>query len=164
MGEAMKNRSRKVFLLLFLLYALFLCYVLLFRASPEFIKALLAGAELSPREVHLVPLETTLFYLFHYNKRMFIDNVLANYAVFIPLGFFFAGFCPRFKQRWTVFLIGAAASLGIEIIQLIFHLGEFDVDDILLNAFGMWTGTQMMYGVWKSGFCRSLRRKPRNQS
>lgn len=139
------SHSRKIFLALFSLYFIFLCYVLLFRASPEFIRALFSGAELSPRAVHLIPFETTCFYLFHYNKRLFVDNVLANYAVFMPLGFFFAGLRQRPERKWTILLIGAGISLGFELLQMWFHLGEFDVDDIMLNAAGMWTGGYLLY-------------------
>lgn len=139
------SHSRKIFLALFSLYFIFLCYVLLFRASPEFIRALFSGAELSPRAVHLIPFETTCFYLFHYNKRLFVDNVLANYAVFMPLGLFFAGLRQRPERKWTILLIGAGISLGFELLQMWFHLGEFDVDDIMLNAAGMWTGGYLLY-------------------
>ena len=134
------SHSRKIFLALFAFYFIFLCYVLLFRASPEFIQTLFSGAELPPRDVHIIPFETTCFYLRHYNKRLFVDNVLANYAVFIPFGFFFAGFRQKPERKWTILLIGAVFLLGFELLQMWFHLGEFDVDDIMLNALGMWTG------------------------
>ena len=134
------SHSRKIFLALFAFYFIFLCYVLLFRASPEFIRALFSGAELPPRDVHIIPFETTCFYLRHYNKRLFVDNVLANYAVFIHFGFFFAGFRQKPERKWMILLIGAGFSLGFELLQMWFHLGEFDVDDIMLNALGMWTG------------------------
>lgn len=146
MRHSTKHRGiRRFFLVSFSLYLLFLCYVLLFRASPAFVCTVLSGTPLAPRAVHFIPFETTCFYLFHYNKRLFVDNVLANYAVFMPLGLFFAGLRQRPERKWTILLIGAGISLGFELLQMWFHLGEFDVDDIMLNAAGMWTGGYLLY-------------------
>lgn len=146
MRHSTKHRGiRRLFLVSFSLYLIFLCYVLLFRASPAFVCTVLSGTPLAPRAVHLIPFETTCFYLFHYNKRLFVDNVPANYAVFMPLGFFFAGLRQRPERKWTILLIGAGISLGFELLQMWFHLGEFDVDDIMLNALGMWTGGFLLY-------------------
>ena len=62
-----------------------------------------------------------------------------------PLASFFAGFRRKPERKWMILLIGAGFSLGFELLQMWFHLGEFDVDDIMLNALGMWTGGFLLY-------------------
>lgn len=55
-----------------------------------------------------------------------------------------------------ILLIGAGFSLGFELLQMWFHLGEFDVDDIMLNALGMWTGGLLLcrFGSAANGLLR----------
>lgn len=75
-----------------------------------------------------------------------------NIVLFVPMGYLLP-FRLRQPKLWNVLAIGAAISLLIETVQLLTHLGWFDVDDIFLNTLGALLG----YGLYKVVF-----RKPRN--
>ena len=49
------------------------------------------------------------------------------------------------RRVWRVVLRGFCASLAAETIQLIYKVGTFDVDDLLLNTVGALAG----YIVWR---------------
>ena len=77
-------------------------------------------------------------------------NLFGNILLFVPVGFFMGAFFRKERESVT-FLAGAGFSLVIEIFQL-FVLRAFDVDDILLNAFGIWMGMRLLKVVelyWK---------------
>lgn len=46
----------------------------------------------------------------------------------------------RFRKPWIIYMAGAAFSASIEIIQLIFHWGIVETDDILNNLLGVAIG------------------------
>ena len=63
-------------------------------------------------------------------------NLVGNVVAFIPFGMFLPwlyGKCRRFALT-TMFSF--EFSLLVETIQLVFKVGSFDVDDILLNTLG----------------------------
>jgi glycopeptide antibiotics resistance protein len=77
----------------------------------------------------------------YYNLRnsepkMFLLNIFGNVAAFVPFGYL----VPKLKQRSTSFFFTALfsfeLSLCVELLQLVFKLGCFDVDDLLLNTLG----------------------------
>ena len=68
-----------------------------------------------------------------------------NIVLFVPMGYLLP-FRLRQPKLWNVLAIGAAISLLIETVQLLTHLGWFDVDDIFLNTLGALIG----YGLYKA--------------
>lgn len=66
---------------------------------------------------------------------------ISNFVFFVPAGFFL-GFVFRKKIPRMLFPAGFIVSLILELIQLIFQLGIFDVTDIILN------GSGFAFGVW----------------
>lgn len=70
------------------------------------------------------------------NNAFVIENVL----LFIPYGLFF---CWNFPGRWKILrctFLGAVISLGIETMQLVTGRGYFQIDDIVTNTMGAFTG------------------------
>ena len=65
----------------------------------------------------------------------FIGNILC----FLPIGFYIS---VRRRQTpvWRLVLTPVVLSLLIEVSQLLFNMGHFDVDDILMNAVGFYMG------------------------
>ncbi|MEK6397874.1 MAG: VanZ family protein, partial [Terriglobus sp.] len=66
-------------------------------------------------------------------------NLLGNILPFLPVGFL-APFVFR-KMTWAnaiVFAVGTG--LLMEVLEAVFQVGIFDVDDVLLNAFGVLLG------------------------
>ncbi|MDI7741216.1 VanZ family protein [Lysinibacillus fusiformis] len=63
-----------------------------------------------------------------------LSNLVGNIAVFIPFGMFLAVF---FKNKVIGgFALSLGLSLYLEYLQVIFSLGIFDVDDLILNTSG----------------------------
>lgn len=58
----------------------------------------------------------------------------------------------RMRSFWLVTLLGFAFSLGVETVQLIWKVGCFDVDDMILNTLGA------LSGYWIFLLCDKIRR------
>lgn len=54
----------------------------------------------------------------------------------MPFGFFLPIISRRSRKWYNTVLFGFSFSLAIEITQLVWKVGSFDVDDILLNTIG----------------------------
>lgn len=65
-----------------------------------------------------------------------ILNLGGNVAGFMPFGFFLPVVSRRGRRWYNTFLLGFFLSLCIETTQLVFKVGSFDVDDLLLNTIG----------------------------
>lgn len=135
-------------LLSFLLYLFLLSYVLFF---SEFLGR---GAHHTAYRMNLKPFHEINRFL-HSVKKLGLGvvllNLLGNILVFLPMGFFMN---TEAKRRSTVFfLLRAVAgsfvlSFGAECIQLIFRVGSFDLDDMILNTFGGLLGG-VLYAIWE---------------
>jgi len=68
------------------------------------------------------------------------NNLLGNLLGFVPVGLLLALLIPFFRKGIYVLLAGFFLSLCFEMTQLVFDLGIFDVDDIILNTVGCFTG------------------------
>jgi len=82
--------------------------------------------------------------LFYNSKRMNTEykknNLLGNIIGFIPFGFLLALLIPWFRNGFKILFAGLLFSLGYEMMQLLFGLGVFDVDDLILNTTGSFIG------------------------
>ena len=65
-----------------------------------------------------------------------ILNLGGNVAGFMPFGFILPIVSRRGRQWYNTFLLGFFLSFCIETTQLMFKVGSFDVDDLLLNTVG----------------------------
>ena len=63
-----------------------------------------------------------------------------NIILFIPLGFLLLSWREEKDRYWRHLLDFAGISFLIESIQLVFRVGTFDVDDIILNSLGAMIG------------------------
>lgn len=117
---------------LFGIYLIGLCYFLLFaenygRVSGDGIY-----------RYNLVPLkEIERFWI--YRKELGIhsfNNLAGNVLIFVPAGFFIPVLWK--SKKGFLFTVCAAfeISLLMESLQLIFRVGSFDVDDLILNTLG----------------------------
>lgn len=78
------------------------------------------------------------FVLFISFQRGAPEQIFANILFFIPIGSLLASI--SYKILW----IGPSFSLFIELFQLVFHKGTFDVDDLLNNSIGIVIGTLLV--------------------
>lgn len=89
--------------------------------------------------VNLKPFRTIKNYLIYNNnlsKSIIFKNIIGNIILFVPFGIL----CPILitkRKKFLKILGGAFAfSLFIELVQMFFRIGSFDVDDIILNVSG----------------------------
>ncbi len=126
----------------FIIYILLLCYLLFFAESfgrghiPE-------GYD----KVNLVPFREIQRFIMKWKTVGAVSallNTLGNIIGFIPYGIFIPILFKRADGFLKLLLIGFLSSLAIETIQLIFDVGVFDVDDLMLNTLGTISG----YGLY----------------
>lgn len=75
-------------------------------------------------------------------------NVLLNIALFVPLGALLPLLFRVFRRWYAMLLAGAAASLAIELGQLVTARGMFDVDDLFTNTLGAMVGWGAVMLIW----------------
>ncbi|MGN0348325.1 MAG: VanZ family protein [Roseburia sp.] len=63
-------------------------------------------------------------------------NIVGNVAAFVPFGAFIPVFSRRCRNFFVTMLYSFELSLFVELLQLIFKVGTFDVDDLMLNTLG----------------------------
>ena len=72
--------------------------------------------------------------------RSFLINIVGNVVAFMPCGFFLPIVSRRSKRWYRTIVFSFAFSFMLETIQLIFKVGSFDVDDMILNTLGAGLG------------------------
>lgn len=142
-----KNKNRVLYVLLlaaFIIYVLLLCYLLFFAESfgrghiPD-------GYD----RVNLIPFREIQRFIIKWKSVGALSallNTIGNVIGFIPYGIFIPILFARTDSLFKLLLIGFLSSLTIETIQLIFDVGVFDVDDLILNTLGTISG----YGLYRA--------------
>lgn len=88
---------------------------------------------------NFIPFKTTVQYILEsdsYNLSVILHNTIGNVLLFLPLGLFLPLLFKKYKVFSKVLVFAAIASLSIELLQLILQVGQFDIDDIILNTIG----------------------------
>jgi glycopeptide antibiotics resistance protein len=137
------NSFRKVTLLVFIVYALILFKLVLFKRSPSYYKHhfthnySMKMVKKNINTANYTPFATiVLFAKSRLHTGDIVANIVGNIVGFIPLGILLPILFRRFSSPQKVILAGFLLSLGFEIIQLLTVLGNFDVDDLMLNTCG----------------------------
>lgn len=147
-------KNKKLIKILFSIYILFLILfvVLKFDGSFERIislhNSIIENEKDGLRNINLIPFRTMSPYLKNITEPYVFKNIIANIVAFIPLGFFISNKNP--KNVFKALIICLGVILSIELIQLFFKIGFFDVDDIILNFIGS------LLGVFISLFVRKM--------
>lgn len=146
-----KSKKRVFITLVFILYIVLLLFAVLFKdrsVKDEY-------------QYNLVLFDEIKRY-FRYRRQVgnwiFIRNIMGNVLGFIPMGAFWPYVFSNMKSPVLVTLVCFEWSLVIEFIQLVFKIGSFDVDDLLLNTLGGMIGC-IGYYVWMSVWRRVHDRK-----
>ena len=133
----MSKRTKKLIrcggIFLFILYMGMLVYFLFFAENM--------GRTFTEREYHynLMPLkEIKRFWIYRETLGLWsvVLNLVGNVAAFIPFGIFLPRLYAKCRKFLLTMLFCFEFSLSVETIQLIWKVGSFDVDDILLNTLG----------------------------
>ena len=127
------GRHRVVAALFFLLYFIVLFYFLFF--SEEL------GRTYSERAYHynLIPfheIKRFIIYRRILGWKAVVLNIWGNIIAFMPFGLFLPIYAKRCRNLWMTVLYSFELSLLVELLQLVFKVGSFDVDDLFLNTVG----------------------------
>ena len=93
---------------------------------------------------NLIPFKSIIEIVNNSSIYAIIINIFGNLLIFVPLEYFIIELF-NVKKILPNFLISVGAILLIEILQYIFKVGIFDVDDIILDVLGM----ILFYTYWK---------------
>lgn len=151
----------KIMRRIFAVYIIMLSIMLLFKFRLSFdyisekINSIKQNRELGVWNINLVPFKTICAQLrmFKHIPVIAMKNLLGNIVIFIPFGVFFPLSFKKTKYYKT-FLAGIIYVLFIELMQFVFMLGSFDIDDIILNCFGITCGYALYIVIKK---CKNLR-------
>ncbi len=83
--------------------------------------------------INLVPFRTIETYISDMSFGVAFINILGNIIPFIPLGFLIPMAFPSQRKIIKTMILCLFLICSIEILQLSFFLGSFDIDDIILN-------------------------------
>ncbi|SFJ79037.1 VanZ like family protein [Paenibacillus sp. UNC496MF] len=86
----------------------------------------------------------------HYNFDIWFFNLFGNVLLFVPLGFLLPILFRRVRRLSAMLTLSLICSLAIELAQLATRLGQFDVDDLLLNALGGLIGFAAWFAASRS--------------
>jgi glycopeptide antibiotics resistance protein len=90
---------------------------------------------------NFIPFKTLYYYLSLQEKlETGTENIGGNIVLFLPFGFLLPLAWRWFSQPLKLILAAFLCSLFLETLQLLFALGNFDVDDLLLNLCGALVG------------------------
>lgn len=136
----MKNKERIKTIYIIYLVLLFL-FAMKIIGSPNVLKnmriSIKANRDIGLYNLNLIPFKTIIPFIKELPSIYSIRNIFGNIILFIPLGFFPVFLDKSFKNT---LLFSTIFILLIEITQLIFYFGYFDIDDFILNLLGSIVG------------------------
>ena len=99
--------------------------------------------------LNLTPFSMILTYLnsfsYAYESVLYL---VGNVLCFFPFGFFYRIRKQKLDPIRTV-LLPITISLLIEVSQLLLRMGDFDIDDIIMNSFGFYLGLLVAFSISK---------------
>lgn len=147
-------KNKKLIKILFYIYIAFLILFVVLKFDGNFERiislhnSIIENEKDGIRNINLIPFRSMSPYLKNITETFAFKNIAANIVVFIPLGFFISN--KNSKNVFKALIICLGVILSIELIQLFFKIGFFDVDDIILNFIGS------LLGVFISLFVRKM--------
>lgn len=99
--------------------------------------------------MNLVPFKTITNYIKEFNSlygtKQVLLNLFGNIIAFMPLAFFLPLLIKKQNKIKTFLITTSLIIISIELTQLITSSGRLDIDDYILNMFGV----VVMYGIIK---------------
>ncbi|MFC4401605.1 VanZ family protein [Gracilibacillus xinjiangensis] len=88
---------------------------------------------------NLIPFKNTFRYLMesdNFSFQFIFNNIVGNILVFLPLGLLLPLLFRQYKRFPLLFATVTCLTILVEITQITLHIGQFDVDDVILNIIG----------------------------
>ncbi|MFT3701706.1 MAG: VanZ family protein [Agriterribacter sp.] len=133
------TRINTVTKLLFVIYLLALCWILLFKLGVQF-------SYMEERRVNLIPFN---------GAARISGEVIMNIIIFVPLGIYVGVLFKRWISG-TKIIFFFVSSFLFEAFQFIFKVGAFDITDIISNTLGGLTGL-LIFQVISKLFSNTLK-------
>ena len=127
------TKKKKITWFIFIIYLAALLRITVFRSGFDLSNAFSGG------EMNLIPF-ADLVKVFTEDKRAFIYLFFGNIIWVVPFGFLLKRLTGMTTGK--IILLGFCLSLFIEIMQFIFGVGVFEIDDLLLNTLGVILGAK----------------------
>ena len=94
---------------------------------------------------NIIPFKTIMYYINclatdRLSKSLIIDNLMGNLIMFVPMGCLLPLIFKKQKKFGWFLLTQSIILISIEVGQLGFRLGSFDIDDLILNLVGAIVG------------------------
>lgn len=128
------TKRQKLGWALFILYLILLAYFLFF--SEDFGRSSHFREEYAYNLIPFKEIRRFIVYRHVVGMRSFFVNIVGNIVCFMPFGFFLPVVSRRSRHWYNTVLLSYLFSLCIETVQLVFKVGSFDVDDMILNTLG----------------------------
>lgn len=128
------TKRQKMGWVIFVCYLIFLAYFLFF--SEDFGRGSHIQEEYAYNLVPFKEIKRFITYRHVVGNYSFLLNIVGNIAGFMPFGFFLPVISRRSRHWYNTVLLSFLFSLCIESVQLVFKVGSFDVDDMILNTVG----------------------------
>lgn len=127
------KRWTKLGWLLFYIYIIVLSYFLFF--SVRYGRSLLFDEYRYNLEL-LKEIKRFLYKRDFFGFEIVAVNILGNILAFMPFGFMLPLLNRRYRGFFRMAFLSILFSLTIETLQMLYKVGIFDVDDILMNSIG----------------------------
>ena len=137
MTKEAEKKIRRAGGVMFLIYLTALIYFLFFA------EGLGRAGGMEEYRYNLIPFrEIRRYILYHDMLDSFTvtSNLIGNVVGFLPFGAILPVLWRRARNVWMTLLPGLLFSAAVELTQLFFRVGCFDVDDIILNTLGAGIG------------------------
>ena len=118
-----------------------------FRRNAGFIFTYAEKAEWLKAHIEWKPFGRVKYYCKHIYSSEFLNcftNLFGNLAVFVPFSLFLPKIFGKANTRGGFFAMMMGLLLFVEIGELVFMSGFFDVDDIMLNLGGAWIAYELL--------------------
>ena len=104
-----------------------------------------------------IPFKTILPYLLGDNGFLIgALNIVGNIAFLIPIGFLLPFVFAQIDWKKSL-VVAVLSGMSIELTQVFLHIGIFDIDDVILNGFGVMVG-YWMYVLFQKVMSSEFRR------
>ena len=138
-------KTRNIFALVLVAYSALVLNVLVFKNLPVIRIGHMHFKFGGTREgaANLVPFRSILPYLLGKRGSLIgAVNLIGNIVALMPVGLLLP-FIFRSMSWKKALIVAVGSGLGIELMQEIFRVGIFDIDDVILNALGLMLGYRM---------------------
>lgn len=144
----MKKKDKLICLWWTYIILLFLFFVIKFSSVNELVLRIKAYKAPDYINYNLVPFRTIIYQIERFPGFWPVINLFGNLLAFVPFGYILPEILEEKYHMWSFWHVlrkGFFFIIGIEVFQLITYIGNFDIDDIILNTVSVVIG----FAIWK---------------